>query len=424
MRFTAMSDNTITLEGHDFMATVSVPTSLRPGDRILVADVHPLAIVGSSRLGRIASAFETYLYSRYHATVITTADTATKGNYTLHFDKDSGDSLIPNTGAGFQAKEQAVAHDGIIKKAFENAELAMPRHNQQKEYYVQANGSDPRLTKQARFYILCSTAPSAAYDMDVWINWTCTLRLPAIDGPSESGAGVSTFYAPHSSSTAANPFGTAIPTAVPSSTQTGIGIGYNGTDSYVYCRQGSRSMAEFNMVTLMTGAATTTLTHAFSSNLAAVPGAYAANAGSGTTALLDVHTLRYNGTPTTVALTNAWYWDGSAWLVEPNLTVPVHWYVYFHLATFTTPSAASVQFIEMSNYYQSRNKLLLEYCGKAVAPERPSLTATAPPSPRYRLTDLGLAYLQERKESKQPYVLVGDDEDSPPIRPAPKSSKK
>jgi len=414
-----MSDNTITLEGHDFMATVNVPMTLKPGDRILVADVHPLAIIGTSRLGRIASAFETYLYSRYHATVITTADTATKGNYTLHFDKDSGDSLIPATGAGAPAKEQAVAHDGIIKKAFENAELTMPRHNQQKEYYVEANTSDPRLTKQARFYILCSTTPSAAYDMDVWINWTCTLRLPAIDGPSESALGAfATFYAPTTGQSAANPMGTSTPTLAPSGNFPGIGIGYNGTDSYVYCKVGYRVPAEFAMVTYLPGAVVTAFAHAFSTNLTSVPGSICNSAGSTTTAILDAHTMRYSGVATSVTLTAGWFWNGVYWIAEPLVTaIPVHWYLYMHLTTYTTPTAVNFQISELSSYSSRRKGLLLEYLK---APE--TIPVLVPESPRYRLSDLGRAYL-ERKENKQPYVLVSDDDENPP-RPPPKSSKK
>jgi hypothetical protein len=414
-----MSDNTITLEGHDFMATVNVPTSLNPGDRILVADVHPLAIIGTSRLGRIASAFETYLYSRYHATVITTADTATKGNYTLHFDKDSGDSLIPATGAGAPAKEQAVAHDGIIKKAFENAELTMPRHNQQKEYYVEANTSDPRLTKQARFYILCSTTPSAAYDMDVWINWTCTLRLPAIDGPSESSSGAfATFYSPTSGQSAANPLGTGIPVLDPSGGLPGIGIGYNGTDSYVYCKVGFRAPAEFNVITYLPGAVVTNLTHSFSTNLATVPGSIGLSAGTTSTAILDVHTKRYSGVATAVTLTAGYYWNGTDWTAEPSVTaIPVHWYLYMHLATYTTPTSVNIQISELTTYSSRRKGLLLEYLK---APQK--VPRLVPESPRYRLSDLGHAYL-ERKENKQPYVLVSDDDENPP-RPPPKPSKK
>jgi len=339
LRFVSTSDDSITLTGHDFMATVSVNTNMEPGDRILVADVHPLAIAGSTRLSRIASAFETYLYTKYHATVITTADTTVKANYTLHFDKDSGDALIPETGGGVQAKSQAIGHNGIIHKAFENSELSMPLHNQQKEYFVQGNGSDARLTRQARFYILASTAPSHAFDMDVWINWTCRLRLPALDGPSVDGSGpLSTVYCDTATATAINPLGTAAPSSA-SQIAAGIGVGYNGSDSYVYWKTGYKVPAEFSFLCQLAGAATASWSHSSSSNLAAVPGSINGNTvASGKTA--DYHTLRYSGGTTSLALTAARFWNGSQWISEASpSTLSVYWYMYMHLGTFTTPSS-------------------------------------------------------------------------------------
>lgn len=330
------------------MATITVPTTLSPGDRILVADVHPQAIVGNSRLGRISAAFETYLYQRYHATVITTADTSIQGNYLLHFDKDSGDNLIPATGGGFQVKEQAIAHNGIVKKSFENAELAMPLHNQQKEYYVEQNGSDNRLTKQARFYILCSTKPSAAYDMDVWINWRCVLRLPAIDGPSELTGGGIRFFTQTASMSAANPFGTTAPSASVTRLPPGIGLGYDSADSYIYCKVGFHAAAEFQLTLNLSGAAVTTLTSQAAPTLAAIA-SIATTSGSGTANMVSTDSHRYRGGTATIALTAAYTWDGTQWVSETMPSgIQCHWWHNYHLGTFTTPASATWQLVEVS----------------------------------------------------------------------------
>ena len=405
LRFVQSSDDSITLEGHDFMATITVPTTLNPGDRILVADVHPQAIVGASRLGRISSAFETYKYDRYHATVITTADTSIQGNYLLHFDKDSGDNLIPPTGGGFPAKEQAIAHNGVVRKSFENAELAMPLHNQQKEYYVEANGSDNRLTKQARFYILCSTKPSAAYDMDVWINWRCTLRLPAIDGSAEvTGGGIRYLQQTVTTGmTAANPLGTAAPLASDTRLPPGIGMGYTVTDSYVYCKVGYKTMAEFDNTTRFVGVACTTLSDSKSSNLAAIA-SVSSNAGSGTANLIDSHAFRLSGGNVTLALDAAYTWDGNQWISE---TMPgqlqVHWWRSFHLATFTTPTAVFFQIVEASVYSA---KPLVQYC-----------------TPQKEVLEQKTHVPKEPVELKRlKTVTVSDDESD--WTPRPKSSKK
>ncbi len=357
LRFVQSTDDSLTLEGHDFMATVTMTTTMSPGDRVLVAEVHPQAIVGASRLGRISSAFETYLYEKYHATVISTADTGIRGNYTLHFDKDSGDSLIPMTGGGYMAKEQAVAHNGIISKSFENAELSMPLHNQQKEYYVQENGSDSRLTKQARFYILCSTTPSDNFDMDVWINWRCRLRLPALDGPSEGPAGAVQFllFDYVSAMTAANPLGQAAPTSATNVVRPGIGFGWNGTDSYVYCKVGYSTMSEFNIQMEFDASTVGSPTGGYSNNLTApMAQSVGFDAGAGSARVLTSRVVRYNGTPTVVTITGGYYYDGAKWVPESPVTnLNVHWYFLIHLSAFTSPSIAAVQLTEISSWLGS-----------------------------------------------------------------------
>jgi hypothetical protein len=98
----------------------------------------------------------------------------------------------------------------------------------------------------------------------------------------------------------------------------------------------------------LAGAATTTLTVGLSTNLSTMP-FFPITSGPGAAAYLYNRGLGYNGTnASTLSLTGASYWNGNAWVAEPSLTtIPARWYVYFHLATYTTPSTFDVRLLPL-----------------------------------------------------------------------------
>ncbi len=341
----AAGKDTIELSGHDFLATVDIKTSNVPGDRLLMAEVHPDLLLTSTRLGRISECFELFLFKEFEVDGITTAPTSVSGNYVAHFDMDPGDRIIPLTGGGTLTKQQSVAHNGIIKKAFENLKLSMDKHHQQKEYFIDDGASDPRLTKQARFYLICATQPTSNYSMDIWVKWRVVMRIAQLDSVGESGVAGTTLLAPASMAitTAANPLGNIFQT-LPSAASVfaGIGVAYSATDSYIYMRQGFKAPTEFVSTISVAGAATTTLTVTQSNNLSTPGNPAFDTVVTAATAIMRTRVLQYSGIPVApISLTNAIYWNGSSWIYESNpASIPTAWWIAYHLATFTTPSAS------------------------------------------------------------------------------------
>lgn len=374
MTIRAAGKDTIEISGHDYVASPNFPvTTPKGGDRMVMFDVHPDLLLASSRLSKLAECFEFFLFKQFDVIGVTNAPTSTSGNYIVCFDMDPGDKILPLTGGGSAAKEYAIAHNGEIKKAFENFDCHMPKHHQQKEYFIQDGTTDLRLTRQARFYIIMGTTPSAAFDIDLWVRWRVVMRVAQIDGPSEAGPTSLAHFDVSTALTAANPFGSLAPSTT-LNRWSGLGLGYNGTDSYIYLRQGSVSPTGFVANLNFIGATATTLTIATSPNLTALTGFSARSGGSGTATYLNSVGYSYSGGfAATVSLTAASYWNGSAWVAEPELTkIPVAWYMYCHLATYTTGTGAELIIIPVSSELGRKQRRLQVAFPDSIPAPRPA----------------------------------------------------
>lgn len=145
--------------GSDYLATVAVPTSTGSGDTgnvVYVIDISPLALA-NTRLSTDARTFEFYRFEKCDVRFTPTVGTQTGGSLVGFFDLNQKEAL-PTQG-GENNLRIGLTHAGkSVFRVWEPAVIKLPPQTQVAKFFVDPNsGDDPRLTTQAKFYLLLET---------------------------------------------------------------------------------------------------------------------------------------------------------------------------------------------------------------------------------------------------------------------------
>jgi hypothetical protein len=353
MRIIRTTNDSITLGGRDFITSATMSNTNSIGDVLYYTDIHPDMFISDTRLGIISSCYERFLFHpangqagcTFH--IESAAPSSTAGSLATCIDLDPGDNAVALTGAGSAAKTFAIAHNGHIFRSWENSAIRLPATHQQKDYWVDDSSSDPRLTRQGRFYLIASELPASTVSFDIWMSYEITLRVAQLDTTESSLSSASYTFASgaNTAGTAANPFyaGTLTQWSTSINLPHGLGIAYAASNNFFYQKPGYTPLRSFSLVLSQTATVATwggtTWANTNGTNVYDQHSSVGTNQTTGvTTALVYVNStsiIQQSG------ITGAMYWNGTQWVTDTVIAtvLPVQWIMSLTVTTLTTPTS-------------------------------------------------------------------------------------
>lgn len=149
------------IDGSDYLGQVASQSNLSLGDILIEQSVTPLKIA-NTRLQNECRNFETYFFEKFAVVYCPTVAATSNGNFVDYYDMDILE--VPDTDGGeanIRRAQSHLRHSNYQVWQKNSIEMPPPSDTQVKKYFNDDQGSDLRLSEQARYYLLAGANMNA-----------------------------------------------------------------------------------------------------------------------------------------------------------------------------------------------------------------------------------------------------------------------